>query len=105
MNLNKEEVGKVLNYDTISNGLLLPILNSMPEKAEFEGAHTFGETYVSVNQKFPDKTMEEAVEQAKKGGEKPVVWIQDYHLLHTGQMLREKFCGTLLLAFAFTLTD
>ena len=97
VNLTKEEVEKY--YDIISNGLLWPIFNSMPEKAEFEGAHTSWETYIAVNQKFADKTMDEAVEPARKRGEKAVVWIQDFHLLFTGQMLREKLGDSVVLAF------
>ena len=97
INLTKDEVEKY--YDTISNGLLWPVFNSMPEKAEFDGAHSSWQTYVSVNQKFADKTMDEAVEQSRKKGEKAVVWIQDYHLLLTGQMLREKLGNSVVLAF------
>ena len=50
VNLTKEEVDKY--YETISNGLLWPVFHSMPEKAEFEGAHMAWDTYVAVNQEY-----------------------------------------------------
>ena len=94
--LTKEEVEKF--YDTISNGLLWPVLHSMPEKAEFEGTHAAWDTYVAVNQKFADKTLE-ALNQVRKEGKKAVVWIQDFHLLLAGDMLREKLEDSVVLAF------
>ena len=96
VNLMKEEVEKF--YDTISNGLLWPVFHSMPEKAEFEGFHMAWDTYVAVNQKFADKTLE-ALNQVRKEGKKAIVWIQDFHLLLAGEMLREKLGDSVVLAF------
>ena len=96
VNLTKEEVDKY--YETISNGLLWPVFHSMPEKAEFEGAHTAWDTYVAVNQKFADKTLE-ALNQVRMEGKTAIVWIQDYQLLLSGEMLRQKLGDSVVLAF------
>ena len=96
VNLTKDEVD--MFYQTISNGLLWPVFHSMPEKAEFEGTHVAWDAYVAVNQKFADKTME-ALDRVREEGKKVVVWIQDYHLVLAGEMLREKLGDSVVLAF------
>ena len=96
VNVTKEEMDDF--YETISNGFLWPVFHSMPEKANFEGTHQAWRTYVAVNQKFADKTLE-ALNQIQKDGKKAVVWIQDYHLLLAGEMLREKLGDSVVLAF------
>ena len=96
VNVTKEEMDDF--YETISNGFLWPVFHSMPEKAKFDGTRQAWKTYVSVNQKFADKTLE-ALDQIRKDGKRAVVWIQDYHLLLAGEMLREKLGDSVVMAF------
>ena len=86
--LTEAEVNRY--YHGFSNRTLWPLFHSFPGLARFNRQDW--QVYESVNQKFADAT----VAAAEPGS---LVWIQDYHLMLTPQMIRQARPDTRLAFF------
>ena len=75
--LSSDEVAEY--YEGFSNGTLWPLYHDAIATPQVR--RDWWDTYVSVNQRFADRTAEAAAESA-------LVWIQDYQLQLVPQMLR-----------------
>ncbi|MBN1335983.1 MAG: trehalose-6-phosphate synthase [Deltaproteobacteria bacterium] len=71
-------------YLGFTNSLLWPLFHTMPERCQFDPEAW--STYRRVNDQFA-----EAVASQVRPGD--FVWIQDYHLIHVGERLRELVPG------------
>ena len=69
-----------LYYKGFSNEILWPLFHNMSVHCRFKVAYY--EAYIKVNKKFVQTIMDELMES-------DFIWIQDYHLIHTGKELRE----------------
>ncbi len=77
-----------LYYNGLCNATLWPLFHTMADRATFD--ESCWEAYVSVNKKFADKAVEALQRTTRENSKKiPLVWIQDYHLLLAGKMIRE----------------
>lgn len=68
-------------YEGFSNATLWPLYHDAIATPQFQ--RQWWDTYVTVNQRFADRTAQIAAEGA-------VVWVQDYHLQLVPQMLRRQ---------------
>ena len=75
--LSSDEVAEY--YEGFSNGTLWPLYHDAIATPQFR--REWWDTYVTVNQRFADRTAEAAADSA-------LVWIQDYQLQLVPQMLR-----------------
>ena len=66
-------------YEGFSNSSVWPLLHYMPDYLRYEPA--WWEEYVKINQRFADKVLETAPDDA-------LVWVHDYQLLLVPAMLR-----------------
>ncbi len=87
VNLTQEE--HEMYYNGMCNATLWPLFHTMTDRAVFKAQDW--EAYVKVNERFADKAVE-ALEATQKENPSqiPILWIQDYHLLLVGKMIREK---------------
>ena len=69
-----------LYYKGFSNEILWPLFHNMSLHCRF--ITDYYEAYIKVNKKFVQTIMDELMES-------DFIWIQDYHLIHTGKELRE----------------
>ncbi|MFC7625267.1 trehalose-6-phosphate synthase [Microlunatus sp. GCM10028923] len=77
--LSETEVAQY--YEGLSNGTLWPLYHDAIENPQFH--REWWDSYVSVNERFADRTAEVAEEGA-------VVWVQDYQLQLVPAMLRRR---------------
>jgi len=75
--LSSDEVAEY--YEGFSNGTLWPLYHDAIASPQFR--REWWDTYVTVNQRFADRTAQVSAENA-------LVWIQDYQLQLVPQMLR-----------------
>lgn len=66
-------------YTGFANSVLWPLFHGFTGHCNFEAA--FWQAYLEVNRKF-------ALRLARSPRTGPQVWVHDYHLIHTGKMLR-----------------
>jgi len=76
--LSDEEVAKF--YSGFANEIIWPLFHDMPPRCNFDP--DYWEMYQRVNRKFAQAAADTAHDQ-------DFVWIHDYHLMLTGQYMRE----------------
>ena len=79
-------------YERACNQALWPVLHGLVERSRLGQWHA--RAYHSVNRRFA-----EAAAAASRGG---TVWVHDYHLLQTGEVLRRRFPAAKLGFFLHT---
>jgi trehalose 6-phosphate synthase len=67
-------------YRGFSNGILWPLFHDMVSRCDFDPS--FWYAYLSANQKFARAAAEHTTAE-------DFIWVHDYQLIHTGQMIRE----------------
>ncbi len=78
-------------YYRFSNGAMWPLCHIVYQRPSFE--KDAWNQYVAVNRKFADAVLEEI------GGERAVVFIQDYHFALLSKFIKEKLPGTIVFQF------
>ncbi|MFC1612874.1 bifunctional alpha,alpha-trehalose-phosphate synthase (UDP-forming)/trehalose-phosphatase [Patescibacteria group bacterium] len=86
--LSKEQLDKY--YYGFCNEIIWPLSHDFPQYVKCQ--EKFFDTYLSVNQFFADKVLENV-------GEEDVIWINDYHLLLLSQMIRERCSNSSIIFF------
>ena len=71
-------------YGPFSNGVLWPLLHSMPATVSLGSAPW--ESYDAANRAFADKAL-------AAGGSEGLYWVHDYHLMRVPAMIRERAKG------------
>lgn len=87
-------------YSVISNPLLWFVQHNMwnsPYTPDIDDDihHAWKDGYVTINQKFADKI----VQEAKKDKKEPLIMLQDYHLYLCPEMIRKQFNNIFLSQF------
>ena len=79
-------------YHGFSNRAVWPLFHDLIQPARFD--RTWWRHYVEVNERFATAT----AKLVRRMSGKPIVWVQDYHLMLVPQMLRER-CDAPILFF------